>query len=188
MSFSINKDYDEFQPLTPGRYCVQLTRGELATSKSGKPCVRLRWHVVLGTEAGTFYLETLSLTPTKFGYGRLQELCKAVGVTGSGDDPDGFDPHRQADWFRHLVGKCVMVKTENEAFEDKVFTRSAAFAACGPKAKAALEACDLSLPHDAYTDKEGMPLEGAPYMDKGGGGFESDDNFGDGFDENDIPF
>ena len=162
MGFSTKQEYSDGH-ITEGAHNFMITKAVVAPSKKGEPMLSLRFTVVGNDEcAGEHVREYILLKPTRRGYGRLSDLCNAIGVVGS-DDGNGLDPHDQGSAHSFLLGKIFSAETFNQESEylGKVQV-SARIIESGFSAlnKRQLDALKLSadLPDDAYTGWKGEPL------------------------------
>lgn len=184
MGFSSKRSYSEFEPIREGDHVAQLTKCVLTKSRKGDDMLAIRWTIVgeNDPQRGRTWRDYIVLKPTSWGYGKLSEICSAVGIQGCEDDPDGLDPHEQMSSHKHLIGIVVTVKTSNESSssgDGKTYinTRSQSHR------KATWTSELPELPHDAYLDFEDQPIGMAG--DSSGQEMWSGD---DAFSDSDVPF
>jgi len=123
MSFDPQANEDvfggEFTPISNGWHQFYITQAELTTSKKGNEMIALRYTVIGEDEhAKKHTRDWIVLTQTKFGFGKLAKLCRAIDpdMKGTGADPeDGFDPFSQKSINYHLLGQPFGGKVKQES-------------------------------------------------------------------------
>jgi len=117
---------DTSGPIPEGWHKFHITRARLTTSSAGNPMIAFRYSLI-GKDSdfeGRSVRDWITLTKTKYGFGKLMSLCQALDpdmVSVSKDPENGFDPRSQ-DSIDHLLldqifaAKIVHVDRE---YEDK---------------------------------------------------------------------
>lgn len=190
--FSTQEDYG-YQPIPEGSHVCQITKCFVSKSRAGDDMLCLR-HTIVGPndpDKGATFRQWIVLVPKPYGYGTLQEICTALSVLGSGEDPDGMDPHKQDSARKHLLGRCLVMHTYNEdrTYEDD-FGNEKKATDTRPSGCESLPADVKRTFETTYSDTGVPPLPGDHREDfKGVPVVTRDDgDTGAMFDDPDIPF
>ena len=152
--FSTKKDYNGFTAIKEGTHIAYITKAVLGQSRKGDDMLTLRWHITEGQDRKRQIRDWIVLVEKGYGYGRLAELCTAIGVLGVGDDPSGLNPHDQESVHDNLLGKQCTITTSNEANGEYTNTRIDAYTPHPDGTGAPAP----QLPEDALADFDGMPV------------------------------
>jgi hypothetical protein len=94
--FDTDADYSS-NPVSEGPHACQITECSVGKSKKGKDMLTLNYRLVGPNDEykGEEFKQWIVLVQAHYGFGRLQEICKAIGVIGIFADPEGLDPFEQ---------------------------------------------------------------------------------------------
>ena len=190
--FSLDDEYDDFTPIPEDKHPCAISQAYLL-QKSGKTFMTLvlRWTIALGENTDRYWFDYIPMIRKPYGFGKLQEICRACGIEAIATNPDGLDPYSQTSVHNNLLGALCIVETANKEVPDRedpekkrTYTNSLHYLAPTKKQlkefKSELGPDGFILPDDAHNNQHGVDLSK--------GGIDDPVAGNDGFSDDGIPF